>query len=339
MKKGKILITGGSGFIGTNLVNYFSSKNYKIICVDKNSYASTLEKFKLIKNKIKYKFLKLDLTNRRKVFYCIKKFKPKIIIHLAAESHVDRSIDESEIFIKSNILGTFNLLNSVKKNYQPKDLKTLKFIHISTDEVYGNNIKKPSKENSAYDPRSPYSASKASSDHIAKSFLHTFNLPIIILNFCNNYGPYQFPEKFIPTVIYNSLKRKKVPIYGKGRNIREWIFVDDCCKAIEKAMIMGKPGSGFRCNNLYLAKKILKLMKKEKLINYNYKKILSFVKDRPGHDFRYALNSSYFKKKTKWNSRTNLLNGLKKTLYWYLDNNSWYKQTIKRYKGQRLGLK
>ena len=345
MRKKTILVTGGSGFIGTNLINFLSKKKYNIINLDKNSYASTPEKFKIIKNKKHYKFVKIDLRNKKKIFLFIKKFKPNIIVNLAAESHVDRSIDESETFINNNIIGTFNLLNAINNIYKQRDLKNTKFIHISTDEVYGNNIGKPSKEDSPYKPRSPYSASKASADHLAKSFLYTYNLPIIILNFCNNYGPYQFTEKFVPTVIYNVLKNKKIPVYGKGKNIREWIYVEDCCKAIEIIIGKGKAGdhfnigSGFRCNNLYLAKMICSIIQKVKLKKLNKKNLISFVKDRPGHDFKYALNSSSFKKKIKYISKTNIKNGLKKTIYWYLNNKDWYKHSKKFYKGQRLGLK
>jgi len=344
VKKNNILITGGSGFIGTNLVNYLLAKNYNIINLDKNSYASTPENFKIIKNKKKYKYFKVNLLDKQKIFFIVKKFKPHTIIHLAAESHVDRSINEYEIFIKNNILGTFNLLNIAQKVCDYKK-KNIKLIHISTDEVYGSNTGQPSKETSPYKPRSPYAASKASSDHIAMSFWHTYNFPIIILNLCNNYGPYQFTEKFIPTIVFNFINKKKIPVYGNGKNIREWIYVEDCCRAIEKIIRNGKPGShynigsGVRYNNLYLIKKIYKILKKLNLVKSTYKKSIKFVKDRPGHDFRYALNASLFKNKTKWNCQINLTEGLKKTIQWYLNNKKWYKHTKKIYKGERLGLK
>ena len=342
MNKNKILITGGSGFIGTNLVNYFLKKKYNIINLDKISYASTPEKFKTIRNEKNYKFIKLNLANKKPVNNFIQKHKPNIIIHLASESHVDRSIEKSEPFIKSNILGTYYLFNAINDSYSKEQLKKTKIIHVSTDEVYGNNKSKPTKENSAYDPRSPYSAAKASSDHIAKSFLYTFNLPIIILHFCNTYGPYQFPEKFIPTIIFKSLNNEKVPIYGKGKNIREWIFIEDCCRAIEIVMKKGKVGnqfnvgSGYRRNNLFMAKMICSLTEKYKQTR-GKRKLLYFVKDRPGHDLRYALNSNLIKKKTGWSIKTNIKNGIQKTLEWYLKNKEWFNHTQKIYKGQRLG--
>ena len=340
MKK-KILITGGSGFIGTNLVNYLSNKGYNITNLDKTSYASTPEIFKKNVKRQNYRFLKIDLANKNKVLKIFKKIKPNIIINLAAETHVDRSIDNSDEFIKSNILGTYNLINIINKTLSRKEIKKLKFIHISTDEVYGSNKLSPSKENDQYNPSSPYSASKASANHLVKSFGITFNIPITILNFCNNYGPYQFPEKFIPTVIINALKKKVIPIYGNGKNIREWIFVEDCCKAIESTFSKVKfgneynIGSGYRTDNLTIAKMICKLL--GKVEKYDFKKLIRYVKDRPGHDFRYALNSSKFKNKTKWKPKTSIENGLKETINWYIKNKKWFKYTQKKYSGSRLG--
>ncbi|MAJ22951.1 MAG: dTDP-glucose 4,6-dehydratase [Candidatus Pelagibacter sp. TMED64] len=340
MKK-KILITGGSGFIGTNLVNYLSNKGYNITNLDKISYASTPEIFKKNVKRQNYRFLKIDLANKNKVLKIFKKIKPNIIINLAAETHVDRSIDNSDEFIKSNILGTYNLINIINKTLSRKEIKKLKFIHISTDEVYGSNKLSPSKENDQYNPSSPYSASKASANHLVKSFGITFNIPITILNFCNNYGPYQFPEKFIPTVIINALKKKVIPIYGNGKNIREWIFVEDCCKAIESTFSKVKfgneynIGSGYRTDNLTIAKMICKLL--GKVEKYDFKKLIRYVKDRPGHDFRYALNSSKFKNKTKWKPKTSIENGLKETINWYIKNKKWFKYTQKKYSGSRLG--
>ena len=340
MKK-KILITGGSGFIGTNLVNYLLNKGYNITNLDKISYASTPEIFKKNVKRHNYRFLKIDLANKNKVLKIFKKIKPNIVINLAAETHVDRSIDNSDEFIKSNILGTYNLINTINKTLSPKEIKKLKFIHISTDEVYGSNKLSPSKENDQYKPSSPYSASKASANHLVKSFGITFNFPITILNFCNNYGPYQFPEKFIPTVIINALKKKVIPIYGNGKNIREWIFVEDCCKAIESAFSKVKfgneynIGSGYRTDNLTIAKMICKLL--GKIEKYDFNKLIRYVKDRPGHDFRYALNSSKFKNKTSWKPKIDIENGLKETINWYIKNKNWLKYTQKKYSGNRLG--
>ena len=338
----KIIVTGGSGFIGSNLVNFLIKKKYFVINLDKLTYSSNKIKNNL-RNKKNYKLIKIDLANKAKIIKIIKKFKPKAIFNLAAETHVDRSIDGPSKFIHTNIIGTFSLLESLrflkKENINPK------LIHISTDEVYGDiNEGKRSDENHKYEPSSPYSASKASADHLVKSYVRTYKLKAVISNCCNNYGPYQFPEKLIPKVITNILNNKELPIYAKGRNSREWIHVIDHCQALFTLYLKGKNGesynvgSGLNIRNLDLVKKILKIFKLMK-INIGKNTKIKFVKDRPGHDFRYALNNKKIYKKLKWKSKIQFEKGLQDTISWYLNNKIYLKNISKESYEKRLGLK
>ena len=332
-----ILITGGSGFIGTNLINYLLKKKNKILNIDKLSYASTPENFRK-KNK-NYQFYHFNLNNKKKLTQVLKK-KVNTIVHMAAESHVDRSIDSPKKFFKENINSTLNFYSSVAELVKKKKINSPNIIHISTDEVYGSIFKGSFKETSTLSPSSPYSASKASSDHIAEAFSKTFNLKICILRLTNNYGPFQFPEKFIPTIITKILNRKKIPLYGNGLNEREWIFVEDSCRAIEKIInkfINNKIyniGSGVRLKNYKVIKKIL-----HKFRVKNFNEYILNVKDRPGHDLRYALNSKSFFKKYKWKPQNTFEQGIEKTINWYKNNQLWLNYCEKKYKGNRLGNK
>jgi dTDP-glucose 4,6-dehydratase len=332
----KVIITGGLGFIGSNLINILKNKYY-IINIDKITYASNFKNIDpCIKN---YKFYKQDINNKIFIKNILKKYNPSIIFNLAAETHVDRSIDGPEQFIKSNILGVYNLLESIR-NYKKK----IKLIHISTDEVYGD-IKKnyKSKEQDAYNPSSPYSASKASGDLLIKSYIRTYKIPAIITNCCNNFGPNQYPEKLIPTIIYNILNKKPIPIYGKGNNIREWIYVNDHCEALIKIAEKGvigenyNIGSGIVLNNIQIAKKIISSFKK---INYNkdIKSKIFFAKDRPGHDLRYCLDSSKIKNKLQWKCNSNFDQRICETISWYIEKfqNNYFKNKNFKY---RMGIK
>ena len=332
----KVIITGGLGFIGSNLINILKNK-YFIINIDKVTYASN---FKNIDPYIKnYKFYKEDINNKTFIKNILKKYNPSIIFNFAAETHVDRSIDGPAQFINSNILGVFNLLESIR-NYKKK----IKLIHISTDEVYGD-IKKnyKSKEKDSYNPSSPYSASKASGDLLIRSYIRTYKVPAIITNCCNNFGPNQYPEKLIPTIIYNILNKKLIPIYGKGMNIREWIYVKDHCEALIKVAengILGENyniGSGIVLNNIQIAEKIILSFKKIS----NKKNIISkvsLVKDRPGHDLRYCLDSSKIRKDLKWKCKSNFDQKIKETVLWYINSfkNKYFNN--KEFK-HRYGLK
>jgi len=332
-----VIVTGGLGFIGSNLINILNSKDYFIINIDKLSYASNL---KNINSNIKnYKFYKEDINNKNFVKNILNKYNPSIIYNLAAETHVDRSIDGPTNFINSNILGVFNILESIK-NHKNK----IKLIQISTDEVYGD-IKKnyKSKENDAYNPSSPYAASKASGDLLIKSYIRTYKLNAIITNCCNNYGPNQYPEKLIPTIIYNLIKNKSIPIYGNGKNIREWIYVKDHCNALIKISKYGKSGenynigSGVVFNNLEITKKIMSIFNN---LNNNIvpRSIIYFTKDRPGHDLRYCLDSSKIKKLKKWECTSDFESKIKETIIWYTNKfeTNYFKN--KEYK-KRIGLK
>ena len=335
----KILVTGGLGFIGSNLVRMLLNKYY-VINVDKVGYASNFYNLKDISQMKNYKFIKSDIGNTKKIKKILNFFKPIGIFNLAAETHVDRSIDGPENFISSNIIGTFKLLECFKEF--TKKNKNSRFIHISTDEVFGDIINGRSKESDPYLPSSPYAASKASSDHLVYSYIRTFKIPAIITNCSNNYGPRQHPEKLIPKLIYNILKNKPLPIYGKGKNSREWIYVDDHCYALIKIFQKGKLGqfynigSNFNVNNLGVTKTLLSIVKKKIKIGKKVK--IKFVKDRPGHDLRYAINSTKIKNQLGWRPKTNFQKGIENTIDWYFKNKSYYSLLNKKDILKRKGL-
>ena len=333
----KIIVTGGLGFIGSNLIELLLKKNFYVINIDKGTYSSNFYNTKdFIKSK-KYKFIKLDIANK-KIGKIFKRFKPSGIFNLAAETHVDRSIDSPGNFIQSNIVGVYNLLECFKI-FSRKNKS--KLIHISTDEVYGDVLKGRTDENHPYQPSSPYAASKAASDHLVSSYIRTYNLPAIVTNCSNNYGPKQHPEKLIPKLIYNIMNNRPLPIYGKGTNCREWIYVKDHCEALIKVFEKGKIGefynigSNKNLNNLQVTKELLKNSKK--IISLGKKVKINFVKDRPGHDIRYALNSNKIKKKLKWRPKTNFSKGIQLTINWYFENKSYYKSLSKKDIIKRLG--
>jgi dTDP-glucose 4,6-dehydratase len=335
----KIIVTGGLGFIGSNLIGLLLKKKYFVINIDKISYSSSFYNVKEFKDSKNYKFIKCDINNK-KIKNIILKYKPNIIFNLAAETHVDRSIDNPKNFIDSNIMGTYNLLECFR-NFSKKN--NTKLIHISTDEVYGDILKGRTGENYPYNPSSPYAASKAASDHLVSSYIKTYKIPAIITNCSNNYGPKQHPEKLIPKLIYNILNNRNLPIYGKGINSREWIFVEDHCDALYKISRIGKIGNFYNIGsnrdviNIKISQNLLKIAKSKFKVGKNVK--IKFVKDRPGHDIRYALNSKKIIKELKWYPKTNFKIGLLKTFNWYLDNLSYYTSFNKKDITKRLGLK
>ena len=335
----KVIVTGGAGFIGSNLVKYLLKKKYFVINIDKLSYSANPYNLKnLYKNK-NYTFFKVDLNNKKKIVKILKKYKPEGIFNLAAETHVDRSIDKPKNFIFSNILGTYNLLEAIL-SYKKK----IKLIHVSTDEVYGDLIKGRSDEKFPYNPSSPYSSSKASADHLIKAYIRTYKIQAIVTNCCNNYGPNQFPEKLIPKLIFNIINNRALPIYAKGKNSREWMHVQDHCDALLLVYLKGKVGesynigSSMNLKNIDIAKKLIKIAK-NKTLKINKKVKIKFVKDRPGHDFRYALNNKKILNELGWKSKIPFHSGLSKTLDWYLNNKIFFKSVSKKLYINRLGLK
>ena len=335
----KIVVTGGLGFIGSNLIDLLIKNGFFVLNIDKVSYASNFYNTLNFKNNKNYKYLKLNINNKNKLIKIFAKYKPLGIFNLAAETHVDRSIDSPDQFINSNILGTFNLLEAFRK-YSKKNKKS-KLIHISTDEVYGDIIKGRTKENYPYSPSSPYAASKASSDHIVFSYIKTFGIKAIITNCSNNYGPRQHPEKLIPKMIYNIINNNSLPVYGDGKNSREWIYVKDHCEALIKIFKSGEIGETYNIgsnknlNNIEICKNLLNVAKKNIKIGKKVK--IKFIKDRPGHDKRYALDSSKLIKKLKWKPKTNFLDGINKTFIWYLGNKKYYRSLNKKDIVKRLG--
>ena len=335
----KIVVTGGLGFIGSNLIDLLIKNGFFVLNIDKVSYASNFYNTLNFKNNKNYKYLKLNINNKNKLIKIFAKYKPIGIFNLAAETHVDRSIDSPDQFINSNILGTFNLLEAFRK-YSKKNKKS-KLIHISTDEVYGDIVKGRTKENYPYSPSSPYAASKASSDHIVFSYIKTFGIKAIITNCSNNYGPKQHPEKLIPKMIYNIINNKPLPVYGNGKNSREWIYVKDHCEALIKIFKSGEIGETYNIgsnknlNNIEICKNLLNVAKKNIKIGKKVK--IKFIKDRPGHDKRYALDSSKLIKKLKWKPKTNFLDGINKTFIWYLGNKKYYRSLNKKDIVKRLG--
>ena len=334
-----IIVTGGLGFIGSNLIELLLKKKYKVINLDKVTYSSSFYNTSSFKKN--YIFYKCDINDKKKLKFIFKKYNPIGIFNLAAETHVDRSIDNPKTFINSNIVGVFNLLECFK-DYSLKN-KHARLVHISTDEVYGDILHGRSSEKYPYKPSSPYAASKAASDHLVYSYVRTFNIPAMITNCSNNYGPKQHPEKLIPKLVYNILNNKPLPIYGKGLNSREWIYVDDHCEALIKVFQKGvigefyNIGSNKNLNNIQICKTLLKISKN--LINKETSAKINFIKDRPGHDFRYALNSNKIKKVLKWRPKITFKNGIKKTFIWYMKNNNYYKSFPKKDITKRLGVK
>ena len=343
MKKAKVIVTGGSGFIGSNLVKYLLKKKYYVINIDKLSYSANFYNVRNLNKEKNYVFFKEDIINKNKINNILNRYKPHAIFNLAAETHVDRSIDNPENFVNSNILGAYNLLESIRL-YEKKNKKKIKLIHVSTDEVYGDVIKGRTNEISPYSPSSPYSATKASADHLIKSYIRTYKISAIIVNCCNNYGPNQFPEKLIPKFIFNILNNKNLPIYGKGQNSREWIHVQDHCEALLLILLKGKLGesynigSGINLRNIDIAKKLIKIMKK-KSYKIGKKVKIKFVKDRPGHDYRYALNNKKIYKKIGWKSKILINSGLLNTCDWYINNKAFFSKKSKKQFDRRLGLK
>lgn len=335
-----ILVTGGAGFIGSNFIeDWFVLKDETIVNLDKLTYATRVSNPILQENNARYSFVKGDISDTRLVAELLEKYQIRAVIHFAAESHVDRSIDTPEIFIQTNIVGTFKLLETVFSywnNLKADARANFRFLHISTDEVYGSLEKTDAAftEDSRYAPNSPYSASKASSDHLVRSFHHTYGLPVLTTNCSNNYGPYQFPEKLIPLCIQKALKGQALPIYGDGQQIRDWLYVSDHCAAIRQVLEKGVVGEVYNIGgwnektNLSVVHTLCDILDKEKPRDdlQSYSSQITFVRDRPGHDTRYAIDASKIERELNWRPLETFHSGIQKTVRWYLDHCNWLEQ-------------
>lgn len=351
----KILVTGGAGFIGSAVVRFLIEKTHnELLVVDSLTYAGNLDSLKTVAKSARYNFAKADICDHGTIKNLFESFKPDAVMHLAAESHVDRSIDGPGDFIKTNILGTYNLLevSRVWFNSLCEDAKKVfRFHHISTDEVYGDlhNTTDLFTETTPYAPSSPYSATKASSDHLVRAWQRTYNLPVLITNCSNNYGPYHFPEKLIPLTILNALHGKPLPVYGNGSQIRDWLYVEDHAKALYTVLTTGIVGETYNIGghneqtNLSVVNTICDLLDELRPSQNNslksYRELISFVPDRPGHDLRYAIDASKIQNELGWSPSETFTSGLRKTVIWYLENELWWKRVQDgSYQGQRLGL-
>ena len=349
------LITGGAGFIGSALIRHImKNTTHNVINVDKLTYAGNLDSLSLFKDNPRYKFAKVDITDPEKIQHLFDLYQPDIVVHLAAESHVDRSIEGPSEFIQTNIVGTYNLLEQARVYWSSLNNKVktnnFRFLHVSTDEVYGdlNGTDDLFTENTAYAPSSPYSASKASSDHLVRAWNRTYKLPTLITNCSNNYGSFQFPEKLIPLIIHNALKGKNLPIYGDGKQIRDWLYVDDHVKALLLVSLDGKVGETYNIGgfneikNIDVVKKVCAILDElipNSLNNIeHYHQLITYVSDRSGHDVRYAIDSSKIAKELKWMPKETFESGIRKTIKWYLNNQIWCNRVLDgSYKVKKLG--
>lgn len=337
-----IIVTGAAGFIGSNFIlNWLENNNERVIALDKLTYAGNLENLKSVDTKDNFLFLRGDIGDSKFIGQMLQEYKPRGVINFAAESHVDRSIKAADDFIQTNILGTYHLLQEIRSyfdNLSNNKKNKFRFLHVSTDEVFGSlsSSDEPFKETNQYKPNSPYSASKAASDHLVRSWYCTFHIPVITTNCSNNYGPYQFPEKLIPLCVLNALQGKKLPIYGDGKQVRDWLHVIDHCKGIEKVLAKGEVGATYNIGgnnektNIEVVNYICDLLDeiKPQKNGQSYRKQINFVKDRPGHDQRYAIDASKISNELDWRPEETFDSGIKKTVQWYLDNQDWVKNIV-----------
>lgn len=350
----KILVTGGAGFIGSALVRYLINETeHSVINVDKLTYAGNLESLKSIEANARYHFEQVDICDAAKIEQLFQRYQPDAVMHLAAESHVDRSIDGPAAFIQANIIGTYTLLEAARQYWQAltdAQRQAFRFHHISTDEVYGALGETGLfTEDTAYDPSSPYSASKASSDHLVRAWHRTYGLPVIVTNCSNNYGPFHFPEKLIPLVILNAIEGKPLPVYGKGDQIRDWLYVEDHARALYKVVTEGAVGQTYNIGghnektNLEVVKTICRILDELKPNHpgniTRYEELITHVTDRPGHDKRYAIDAGKINKELNWAPKETFETGIRKTVQWYIDNQAWWQRVQDgSYRRERLGL-
>jgi dTDP-glucose 4,6-dehydratase len=345
----RVLVTGGAGFIGSALVRHLVlEKGYEVLNVDALTYAGCLASLRDVDGRSNYRFLRANICDGPAMAGALADFGPDRIMHLAAESHVDRSITGAAEFIQTNVIGTFTLLETARSYWSslPSARKAkFRFLHVSTDEVYGSlSDEGLFTEATPYDPSSPYSASKASSDHLAKAWQRTYGLPVVVSNCSNNYGPYHFPEKLIPLTILNAMAGETLPVYGKGENVRDWLYVEDHARALDVIAERGRIGETYNVGgrnerrNIDVVRKICQLLDRLIPASHSREALIQFVTDRPGHDVRYAIDASKLERELCWAAQENFESGIEKTVRWYLDNEWWWRPLRERYAGQRLGL-
>lgn len=344
----KIIVTGGAGFIGGAAIRYLlRHTEATVVNVDKLTYAGNLESLASVESSVRYSFAQIDIVDGERLDRLFQQHRPDAVLHLAAESHVDRSIDGPEAFIATNLVGTFRLLQSARKYWEANGSPdAFRFVHVSTDEVYGDldELDQLFHETTPYAPSSPYSASKAGSDHLARAWGHTYGLPVIVTNCSNNYGPYQFPEKLIPHMILNALENKGLPVYGDGKQVRDWLYVDDHARALWDVLTRGEPGETYNIGghneiaNIGVVHAICDLLDAKLGSSASKKDLVHFVKDRPGHDRRYAIDASKIERQLGWTPREDFRSGLEKTVDWYLGNEPWWRRILDgSYRLGRLG--
>ena len=345
----RVIVTGGAGFIGSALVRYLVvEKGYEVLTIDALTYAGCEASLKAVEGKASHRFLKADICNRTAMDAAIAGFRPDRIMHLAAESHVDRSITGAADFIQTNVVGTFTLLEAARSYWNglaDAAKEAFRFLHVSTDEVYGSlGDEGLFEESTPYDPSSPYSASKAASDHLAKAWQRTYGLPVVVSNCSNNYGPYHFPEKLIPLTILNALAGRALPVYGKGENVRDWLYVDDHAHALDLIIEKGVPGETYNVGgrnerrNIDVVRRICAVLDELVPADAPREGLIEFVTNRPGHDARYAIDATRLETELGWRAQENFDSGIEKTVRWYLDNEWWWRPLQGRYDGRRLGL-
>jgi dTDP-glucose 4,6-dehydratase len=348
----RTIVTGGAGFIGSAVVRHLVAEGHEVLTIDALTYAGNLASLKAVEDASKHRFLHADIRDASAMIAAVTNFRPDRIMHLAAESHVDRSITGAADFVTTNVLGTFTLLEAARLYWNELEAETkaaFRFLHVSTDEVYGSlrgdlGSDELFREDTPYDPSSPYSASKAASDHLAKAWHRTYGLPVVVSNCSNNYGPYHFPEKLIPLTILNALAGRELPVYGKGDNIRDWLYVKDHARALDLIAATGRPGETYNVGgrnerrNIDVVRRICAVLDKLVPGERPREELIRFVTDRPGHDARYAIDATKLENELGWRAKENFDSGIEKTVRWYLDNQWWWGPLRDAYDGQRLGL-
>ncbi len=345
----KVIVTGGAGFIGSAVCRRLVTEGASVLNLDALTYAGNLQSLAMIDNAPNYRFAKVDVCDRRAVAEAFETFAPDQVIHLAAESHVDRSITAGDAFIQTNIVGTFSMLEAARAYWQtlaPQRRDAFRFLHVSTDEVYGSLEDEGAfVEETRYDPSSPYSASKAAADHLVSAWARTYGFPAVISNCSNNYGPYHFPEKLVPLIILNAVHGKPLPVYGAGANVRDWLYVDDHARALDVIVTRGRIGEKYNVGgrnerrNIDVVHRICAILDALRPMPRRYDSLISYVTDRPGHDLRYAIDASKLERELDWRAHETFESGIEKTVRWYLDNEWWWRPLRdKVYAGERLGV-